>query len=197
MVGPSAQTSPFGFALGQPQQTEMCRFTGGWAGDSATACGMTGGSGGLRLANPSRPRCAGSLVDGLDSAISRRKTQNDMRGLLRADRRLRRFALGRPQRRLTCWFRGGWALVGVTGCYRVTLPALMQRVQTLMRFGVPLTTVRTRCTLGFHRRLVRRCEWDTLLPKPGTLPQTSHVAATIKLLKLSWVPLWRETTGRV
>ena len=34
-----------------------------------------------------------------------------------------------------------------------TLPALRQEVQTWMRFGEPLTTARTRCTLGFQRRL--------------------------------------------
>src|ERR1700735_4485280 len=32
--------------------------------------------------------------------------------------------------------------------------------------------------LGFQRRGVRRCENDTLLPKPGPLPQTSQTAAT-------------------
>src|SRR5205814_6502515 len=31
---------------------------------------------------------------------------------------------------------------------------------------------------GFHRRLVRRWECETDLPKPGPLPQTSHTAAT-------------------
>ncbi len=39
------------------------------------------------------------------------------------------------------------------------------------------TTARTRCTLGFHRRLVRRCEWLTFMPKPGFLPQMSHTDA--------------------
>src|SRR4051794_13809868 len=32
--------------------------------------------------------------------------------------------------------------------------------------------------LGFHRRGVRRCEWETDIPKPGPLPQTSHTEAT-------------------
>jgi hypothetical protein len=31
--------------------------------------------------------------------------------------------------------------------------------------------------------LVRRCEWETLYPNPGPLPQISHLAATIELLK--------------
>src|SRR5690606_37241962 len=61
---------------------------------------------------------------------------------------------------------------------RVSLPALMQEVQTLSRFGVPFTFARTRCTLGSKRRRVRRCECDTLLPYPGPLPQTSQTAAT-------------------
>lgn len=32
--------------------------------------------------------------------------------------------------------------------------------------------------LGFQRRLVRRWECDTDMPKPGALPQTSHLLAT-------------------
>src|SRR6476469_7972472 len=31
---------------------------------------------------------------------------------------------------------------------------------------------------GSHRRCVRRCECETLMPKPGPLPHTSHTAAT-------------------
>jgi hypothetical protein len=31
--------------------------------------------------------------------------------------------------------------------------------------------------LGFHRRLVRRCEWLMLIPNDGRLPQTSQTAA--------------------
>jgi hypothetical protein len=55
----------------------------------------------------------------------------------------------------------------------------MHEVQTLRRFGLPSTIVRTRWMFGFQRRLVRRCEWEMLLPKLGLLPQTSHVAATV------------------
>jgi len=54
----------------------------------------------------------------------------------------------------------------------------MHEVQTVNFVGVPLMVVRTVCTLGFHRREVRRCEWEIRLPKPGPLPQTSHLAAT-------------------
>ena len=33
---------------------------------------------------------------------------------------------------------------------------------------------RFRWTLGSHRRFVRRCEWETRLPKPGLRPVTSQ-----------------------
>jgi hypothetical protein len=56
----------------------------------------------------------------------------------------------------------------------VILPALMQLVQTWMRLGAPFTRARTRWMFGFHRRLVRRCEWLMLLPNEGCLPHTSH-----------------------
>ena len=36
--------------------------------------------------------------------------------------------------------------------------------------------------VGFHRRLVRTWECETLLPKMGPLPQTSQTAATVSLL---------------
>jgi len=58
------------------------------------------------------------------------------------------------------------------------LPFLMHEVQALRRFGVPPTTTWTVWMFGFQRRLVRRCENETLLPKPGPLPQTSQLAAT-------------------
>jgi hypothetical protein len=51
-------------------------------------------------------------------------------------------------------------------------------VQTLIRFGVPSTTVRTDWMFGYQQRRVRRCEWEIELPKPGRLPQMSQVAAT-------------------
>lgn len=50
---------------------------------------------------------------------------------------------------------------------RATLPALMQDVQAFTRLGVPFWTVRTDWMFGFQRRLVRRCEWEMLCPKPG------------------------------
>src|ERR1700760_4107131 len=54
----------------------------------------------------------------------------------------------------------------------------MQEVQTFMRLGVPDTIARTVWMFGFQRRRVRTCECDTLLPKPGPLPQTSQTEAT-------------------
>lgn len=65
---------------------------------------------------------------------------------------------------------------------RVTLPALMHDVHTFMRLGVDPTTARTRWMLGFQRRLVRRWECEMLWPKPGPLPQTSQLAATVHSL---------------
>ena len=60
----------------------------------------------------------------------------------------------------------------------VTLPALMQEVQTFSRLGWPETAARTRWMLGFQRRLVFFFDQGTLWPKPGLLPHTSHTAAT-------------------
>ena len=56
----------------------------------------------------------------------------------------------------------------------------MQEVHTFRRLGVPLTTTRRRWMFGFQRRGVRRCENETLLPKPGPLPQMSQTEATVR-----------------
>src|SRR5699024_1236581 len=69
--------------------------------------------------------------------------------------------------------------------WRTTLPALMHEVQAFTRLGVPPTRVRTVWMLGFQRRRVRRCEWETLLPNPGPLPQTSQTEATVTPFKRS------------
>jgi hypothetical protein len=53
----------------------------------------------------------------------------------------------------------------------------MHEVHTEMRLGAPSTIARTRCTLGFHRRFVRRWEWLTFIPNDGFLPQISHTDA--------------------
>lgn len=58
----------------------------------------------------------------------------------------------------------------------------MHEVHTWRRFGAPSTTARTRWTLGFQRRLVRRCEWLMLMPKEGRLPHTSHTDAMAAML---------------
>src|SRR5689334_8848453 len=66
----------------------------------------------------------------------------------------------------------------------------MQEVHTcILRVVPPPAGVRTVWMLGFQRRLVRRCEWDTLWPKPGPLPQTSHTLATgISWIVRDWSP---------
>ena len=65
---------------------------------------------------------------------------------------------------------------------RVTLPALRQETQTFTRFGVPEIMARTRWMFGFQRRLLRICECEIECPKPGPLPQTSQLEATMDLL---------------
>ncbi len=63
----------------------------------------------------------------------------------------------------------------------------MQDVHTLTRLGDPSTVARTRWMLGFQRRLVRRCEWEIELPKPGPLPQMSQVAGTAdSFVAITW-----------
>src|ERR1035438_8911157 len=51
--------------------------------------------------------------------------------------------------------------------------------------------------LGFQRRGVRRCECDTLLPKPGPLPHTSQTEATGSLhwVVVRWIigPVWADS----
>ena len=59
------------------------------------------------------------------------------------------------------------------------MPAFRQDVHTDSLRRVPgATAARTVWMLGFHRRLVRRCECETDMPKPGPLPQTSQTLAT-------------------
>ncbi len=61
----------------------------------------------------------------------------------------------------------------------VTLPDRRQPVHTDTRFGVPFTTARMRWMLGLQRRLVRTCEWLTLLPNEGFFPQVSQTEAML------------------
>ena len=58
-----------------------------------------------------------------------------------------------------------------------TLPERRQPVHTFMRTGVAPTRARTRWMFGFQRRLVRRCECETFMPKDGFLPQISQTDA--------------------
>src|SRR5580698_3816028 len=66
----------------------------------------------------------------------------------------------------------------------------MQEVHTLSRLGVPLTMARTVWMFGFQRRRVRRCECETLLPKPGLLPHTSQTEATVRS-----IVRWKSLSG--
>jgi hypothetical protein len=70
---------------------------------------------------------------------------------------------------------------------RETFPALRQEVHTLTRFLLPpgLLTARTVWMFGSQRRLVRRWECDTDLPKPGPFPQISHTAAICRTPRIS------------
>src|SRR5262245_34255630 len=63
----------------------------------------------------------------------------------------------------------------------------MQEVHTLMRFLLPpgWVTARTVWMLGSHRRLVRRWECETDLPKPGPFPQISQTAAICRTPRIS------------
>src|SRR2546428_11160509 len=54
---------------------------------------------------------------------------------------------------------------------------LRQRVQTRSRRVVPFTTARTRCRLGYQRRLGLLFAWLMLCPVMGPLPQMSHTRA--------------------
>src|SRR5262249_39178271 len=58
----------------------------------------------------------------------------------------------------------------------------MQDAQTLRRCLLPpgRATTCTVWTFGSQRRLVRRWECDTDLPKPGPFPQISHTAAIVQ-----------------
>src|ERR1700761_1367157 len=58
----------------------------------------------------------------------------------------------------------------------------MQDVHALIRRLLPpgRVTTCTVWTLGSHRRVVRRWECDTDLPKPGPFPQVSHTAALLQ-----------------
>lgn len=57
-------------------------------------------------------------------------------------------------------------------------------MQTLTRFGAPLTVARTRWMFGLKRRFVILRDHGRLLPKPGFLAQMSQTAATVHSLGL-------------
>lgn len=59
---------------------------------------------------------------------------------------------------------------------RSTLLERRHLVQTYTWRGEPSTIALTRFTLGFHIRLERLWEWETLMPNVTPLPQISHFA---------------------
>src|ERR1700739_1766590 len=73
----------------------------------------------------------------------------------------------------------------------------MQDVQTLSRRLLPpgRFTTCTVWTLGSHRRLVRRWEGDTDLPKPGPFPQISHTAAIAQTPQIFGSGTWPGQPG--
>ena len=73
------------------------------------------------------------------------------------------------------------------------MPAFKQEVQTFWRFVTPLTSVRTRWMFGFQRRRVFTCEWETLFPKLGPLPQISQTDATAVSLFLMLNETFEQT----
>jgi hypothetical protein len=76
---------------------------------------------------------------------------------------------------------------GPAGYALTILPERRQPVHTDIRFGEPFTTARTRWMFGLQRRLVRICEWLTLLPNEGFFPQQSQTEAMIAPSKRSLV----------
>ncbi len=80
----------------------------------------------------------------------------------------------------------------------VTFPARMHDVHTWTRLADPPTTARMRWMLGFQRRLVRLCEWLTLIPKDGFLPHTSQTDAILSTPRRSnGTTLYRKEPDRV
>jgi len=58
--------------------------------------------------------------------------------------------------------------------FLVTLPALIQEVQTLIRFGLPSINALTDCKFGYQRLLVVLWAWETLFPNEVFLPHISQ-----------------------
>ena len=67
-----------------------------------------------------------------------------------------------------------WVLIAFN-----TFPDFIQVVQTFIRLTVPLICARTFWRLGSQRRRVLWCEWLTLFPTIGFIPQISHILAII------------------
>jgi hypothetical protein len=69
--------------------------------------------------------------------------------------------------------------LGTPLTFLLTLPALMQEVQTLNFLGRPFTKALTGCKLGYQRREVLLLACETFLPKLGLLPHISQAFAII------------------
>ena len=55
----------------------------------------------------------------------------------------------------------------------IVLMPLVLKLRVIQRLSLG-SQYRFRWTFGSHRRLVRRWEWETFLPKPGLRPVTSQ-----------------------
>jgi len=62
-------------------------------------------------------------------------------------------------------------------------PDLMHCVHAWTRRTVPLVTVFTRCTFGFHCFRDRLLAWETLFPKLDPFPQIEHLAMVSSVIK--------------
>ena len=85
------------------------------------------------------------------------------------------------QNKKRCWNSAAYFIATGNQIARSTLLERRHLVQAYTWQGVPLTTALTRLTLGFHARLERLWEWETLIPKVTPLPQKSHLAIQLHL----------------
>ena len=86
------------------------------------------------------------------------------------------YNLARKQNKKRCRIPAAHFICHRNQTARSTLLERRHLVQAYTWQGVPFTTAFTRLTLGFHSRLERLWEWETLIPKVTPLPQKSHFA---------------------
>jgi hypothetical protein len=77
-----------------------------------------------------------------------------------------------------------------------TLPDRKQRLQTYIFLTVPSAITLTRCTFGFHWRLVLIWEWLYFLPKVTLFPQISHFAINSAPSQSSALKYFTRRTGK-